>query len=625
MEGADVARNASIYDIGYPAQDPRFLPLRPVPQQRLPRTTREVVEQTRPVRTVDVRMPDGTVVTNVPEGTPKEEVVNAWLREGLSNTPQRAFFNGVADMLSFGGLDEVAATLHTLGVKPPGMERPTVWNDSRSFGDIWTENQRRASDALRASREANPASFMTGQVAGGLAPLLFTGGASALAQGGGTLARAGQFARSVAPSAAQGGAYAFGSTDGSVEDRLAAVPAGAALGVAGDLGGRLVGKAVSRLAGGQRVSDQVRRLADSGVVMSPGQRAGPHSLRNRTEQMLMSVPVVREMIAGARARGVRDLNEAVINEALSPIGGKIPAGQPITRQTIAAANDAVTGALGEAASRLKLPRDTQLDEALSDIVRRGRGNVGPLADQLEGQIDNIVNWRLANGGASGQTVRDILSEIRQARSSFAGSSVANERNLGQQLGLVEDALMDAIERGANDPNAIKAFIDARRATANMARLNKAAARATEGKVNEGALMTPSQILSAVKSPGYGVSARRVARGEAPMQRLAEAGAAVLPDNVPNSGTVDRGTLLALIGAAGAGGGGAALSDGDISTAGFLAAPFLLYTKAGQRALQAAALTRPAAGRAIGAAIDNSTRALGRLGATGALGLYPFTD
>lgn len=570
----------------------------------------------------DVRMPDGTIIRNVPEGTKKADIERRYKadkarRQTDANPilgPILSFGKNAVDMLSFGLDDELGAVRDTLS---PIKGRPDVW-DGTSFGDAWRQNQQRREREKQATSKANPKSAIAGSIAGALAPAILTGGAGAAptaARAGGMFGRG---ARAVAPSVAQGALYGAGSASGGVKERAKGAATGAALGLAGDVVGRGLGKAVARAVGGPKMAPAAARLAEQGVVMTPGQRAGPTSMMNRAESIMQSVPLLGDMVRGARTRGVRDLNEAVINDALSPIGGKITPGADISREVIRQADDMASEALDKTASRLAINFDDTLKADLDAIRRQGKASVGPLSGQLDATIDDVVTWRLQPGGAQGETVRSMLADLRAARGSLAGGR-GNEGNLATQIGRIEDAVMNAIERGTPDKAALDAFKNARSASANMARLNKGAARATEDRLSNGALMSPSQILSAVKSPGYGNSARRVARGEAPMQRIAEDGAAILPDTVPNSGTFDRGLAVSLLGGAAAGGGGYAASDGDLGTAGALSLPFLLYTPQGQKILQQMA-KRPELLNNIAGGIRRNSGLLGRAGVGAALGL-----
>jgi hypothetical protein len=83
---------------------------------------------------------------------------------------------------------------------------------------------------LKAYQEAYPNEAMALELGGAVAPMLFTGGGAAIPTAG----------RLAMRGAAEGAAYAYGTGEGGVEERLARVPSGAAFGAGGGVvGGKL--------------------------------------------------------------------------------------------------------------------------------------------------------------------------------------------------------------------------------------------------------------------------------------------------------------------------------------------------------------------------------------------------
>ena len=118
------------------------------------------------------------------------------------------------------------------------------------------------------------------------------------------------------------------------------------------------------------------------------------------------------------------------------------------------------------------------------------------------------------------------------------------------------------------------------------------------------VFTPSQLQRAgMKTQGRFPGAR-------PFAELSDAGQAVLPSRIPNSGTADRAAQLLLPGAILGGGGIGALAGGDVQGAGTgaglsTAAMLALLvggTKVGQKVIQRAVIDRPASAKMLGRAI-----------------------
>jgi hypothetical protein len=164
-----------------------------------------------------------------------------------------AFQRGVVDPVSF--LDEMGAVADTLA--PSWLQRAAggpeyrenVWNSDRSFGDIWGNNARQNRGIIGFDEKYHPIARTSGQIAGGF-----------LLPYGGGIRGALNFGK---VGAIEGGVNAFGAADGSVTDRLKAVPGGVAIG--GTLGlalGKgeellrpLIKQGVSKVTGGRMFPD----------------------------------------------------------------------------------------------------------------------------------------------------------------------------------------------------------------------------------------------------------------------------------------------------------------------------------------------------------------------------------
>ena len=145
-------------------------------------------------------------------------------KEGFS--PIASGAKGVAQGASLGFIDEVLAAANAARIKLGG--------DERSFGEIFSTVQSELSQEFKQAQEANPRSFLGGQVVGGVGTGLAAGPAGLVARtagrGLGTRALAGS-----AEGAAFGGAVGAGTSEGGFADRVRGTLTGAATGAA--LGG----------------------------------------------------------------------------------------------------------------------------------------------------------------------------------------------------------------------------------------------------------------------------------------------------------------------------------------------------------------------------------------------------
>lgn len=461
------------------------------------------------------------------------------------------FARGVADSATLGYADEIGAGIDTLtGLRAGGRDYQANLRNRRQI----------ASEGGTART--------VGQVAGGLA--LPMGKAAALAKGA-----KGWFG-SAGIGAGYGAAYESGSAEGGLADRARAVPRGAAYGAGGAVAGRAVANRAARMLRGPKVSDNVRKLADEGVVMTPGRRGGKIA-RTFEESLLGSVPFVNKIPQDAARRSYEQFNVAAYNRVLKPLNQKLPMSTAPGREAVDKLSETVYSAYDEATSRLTLRADKSLNKAAVDLVSSGAATVGDGA----GQLQKIVYDALAKtqSGLKGGQVRDVLQDLRGNASNFSTSATANERNLGKELWKFHDALEASLLR-QNRPAVVAPFKKARESVSLLKRINEAAAKTDDG------IFSPNQLKQAVGKRGYGVTTDKVARGKAPMQDLSDAGSQVLPGQVPNSGTPERAAAMATLG----GGGAYAYIDPTLGLA--TGASLGRYIPGVDRALQNFALNRP---------------------------------
>lgn len=552
----------------------------------------------------DVRMPDGTIIRNVPAGTSRAKLEGMWKERKLQRAsdanpilgPIKSFVANAADQLTFGADDEIGATIDTLN---PFSGRPTAYSDG--FGKAWNANQRAREQRKQEVTAKNPKSGFVGAVGGAVLPALVSGGASTAAQApraAGMFGRAGRLAARSAPAAAQGAAYAFNSGKGGIVDRAKEIPKGVGYALAGDAAGRVIGNTLGRVIGGQQVDDGVRLLADEGVVLTPGQRAGPGSLRNTFEdKFLGSIPFVSDVVNAARNRGANDLRVATANRVLGPIGGNIPRGTPINNQAIGGIQDTVYGAFDNAAGALSLQADNALAQGFDTVNQASPRLVGTEgAAQVQANADYLLD-RLSQGPVSGDVLRDTLREIRGTASTAQGP-------MRDQLWALHDNLMDAVER-QNAAGLTDNFTNARQSVSLLKRLEDAASRpgVTNGEFG------PTHLKQAVERRGFGTNAANIASGEAPIFDLSNAAAGVMRNTTANSGTVPR----ALAGGALLGGGAGAAATIDPTIGALTGLSVLGYVPGIDRALQNFALNRPETAIQIAEALRRNAGNLGVAG------------
>lgn len=392
------------------------------------------------------------------------------------------------------------------------------------------------------------------------------------------------------------------SASGSADEKLTQMGIGAA-------GGALVPAVTAGL--GRLISPRASTspllslLRDEGVRPTVGQALG--GFANKAEEKAISLPFVGDAIAGARQRAAGDLNRAVANRALAPLGDKAPAGIE-GRELVGH----VQGKLSEAYNALLPKLTVKADQAFAQDVQSLRGmvasgsidpNVGKAFDRI---LQNDVLGKFKGQQAlTGQTMKAVESDLGQKIAQFGASTDADQRLVADALREVQSSLRALVQR--NNPAHAAELKAINSGWANFKRLERAAGfiGAEDGAFNA------SQLQSAVKALDRSKDKGRFARGDAFMQDLSDAAKNVLGSKVPNSGTADR---LMNAGALGAGLLNPAVPVGLLAGAGMYSAPV-------QRGLLAAVASRPQAAQPIAGLLNWASPMLSPAG--GLLGLEVF--
>ena len=320
--------------------------------------------------------------------------------------------------------------------------------------------------------------------------------------------------------------WAAGGAQGALvseREGLGGVAADAAMGAAA---GGVIGKATGAVADAIApvVRPAVQKLREAGVRMTPGQIRGGKSLTR--EDKRMSTPGVGDRIAADRRAGIEDLNRATINRALFPLGVRLPDNVRTGHEAVEFMQEAAGRAYDRIMPNLKLTPDKRLIVGL----RNGWRIAQQLPDQQQQVFQRIIEANLG-GNLAGRSLAVALRDIRKAASGYGRSGTEAERQLGEALGEVDDALRSSLV--AQNPKHAKALSSANAAYKNTMVVNAAAKNADGGVFNTG------QLKAGVRQADRTKGKRATAAGRAPMQDLSEAAREVLPARTPNSGTADR--------------------------------------------------------------------------------------
>lgn len=411
---------------------------------------------------------------------------------------------------------------------------------------------------VQANRELEAASgqVKAGNIAGNL---LMTGyPAASLYRGAAAVGRAAlpaSLAPTLAPTVA--GAVTGGTVAALTQPVLPGestaqnVGVGAAGGAVGDVAAR----GIARVAQPIIQSRLVQNLLRMGIVPTPGQAAGPTSFGGKLEQRAQSVLGVGDMITGGRNRVGAEFNRAAINQG-------VPEGQKAIQQIGKEGISQLKLASGANYDRLLAGKTVVPDEALAKaIIAAKQSPMLPLNDAGQKRFDEIIEklfWQRVpyqnvstgasstlplpagvisqHAGQKGASVAampadkmkaEVIGDLGRAAQKYLKSPDAEQQALGEALMNARDAAQSWMLKSAGVSAKDIAIAD----TAYGAQ--KAVEAASKAAKARGGEFSPLQLL-------------RSARPGSATERLAENAQAVLPGIVPNSGTIDRATLAALL-------------------------------------------------------------------------------
>jgi len=477
--------------------------------------------------------------------TPAKEVnpYESPMKEALANLSGTKKIMGGA-LAGLGG-----ETIKNVGALT-GLVSPEYGKPIAQFGEAMTN----------AAKEANPVTGTIGQIGSYVIPTNAIENA---------LPKATSLLGNMAKQAGIGGAVGYGTTSGDTSERLKEGLLNAGVSSAMPV----LNKAIS-----PTLSADVEKLIKSGVNLTPGQIMGG-AVRN-IEDKLTSVPLLGDAINYSRKKGIEEFNKAAYGEVLKPIGGKVP--NVTGREGIEAVEKQLNNAYDKILPNITFQATPQFNANMANL----RGMVSGLGKDAEtlfnSKINNIIGSKLApkTGMMDGIAFKQAESELGTLAKNYRSSALASEREIGDAFLQAQAELRGALK--STDPKVQAELGNINKGWANFTRLQTAGAKA-----NTAEMFTPSQLAQAVRQGDTSVRKGAVARGNALMQDLSDAGVNVLPSKTPDSGTAGRLAAMGLIGGGAYGAQQGYITPEMLAIGGAAALPYL----PGARKVMTSALTR----------------------------------
>lgn len=368
--------------------------------------------------------------------------------------------------------------------------------------------------------------------------------------------------------------------------------------VAGVAGQGVLGAAGKVLAG-KTLSPEVQMLVDRGITPLPGQAVG--GMAKNIESKLTSVPLLGDAIARGEKANIKGFNTALYNDALKPLGEKMPNGE-VGSDAVQHVHDVI----GQAYKAIEPKAQFAADQPfLSDVqaIRSELSQKAPaMLDQFNSVLDQQVGQKMSHGLMDGEawgSARSMIGGI--ARERRMGNSTADDRALASALSDLNDSLTQGVTRNSG-PEIAPALARANAAWAQYKQIENAAG--SVGATRHDNVFTPEQLSSSVRR---GSTNSQRATNSGVNADLANAGSQVLGNKYPDSGTAGR---IAL-GSTGLLGGAYMVGHPMMAALGAGAAG-LYATEAGRKLMFALLAKRPKLAEALGGATIGGAPQLGLL-------------
>lgn len=480
---------------------------------------------------------------------------------GLAKTPLGAYALTAGEALTAGGLSAM-------------QDRPEL-----------------ARAAIRGVAEESPVPAFFGEMIG--TGLTLTPAARGLRALG-----AGAKLANIGVATAYGGLY--GGLTGE-SDTASNVAAGATGGLIGGVIGEKAAGAVSRVLSPQ-IDNAVRLLANKDVPLTLGQMLG--GVAKDFEDKLQSVPLAGFAISQGRQRSLDGAQRAIVDEALAPIGKKLPKDVDVGVDAMKYLQTSFNDAYDEVRGRMSARFDRQLRDGLADVVTSAKAG-GELTDAQAEQLNRIVQrqvisrFRKNEGQLDGELYKKTSSDIKRLARENYGTP------LGFRLNDVRALLDESAARFSRPEDVVRlADIDAGYAKSVIIE------NAAKMRAGQAGTFSPSQLESAVQRGDLSARNKAFLRGEAQLQETAGAMRQVLPTTVGDSGTAGREAIV----------------GGNVGLLSKIASPIFAAgaTEPGQAVTRWLLLNRPDLARQLGVIAGSepsraAARAAGVVTGTGVLG------
>jgi len=327
------------------------------------------------------------------------------------------------------------------------------------------------------------------------------------------------------------------------------------------------------------VRPEIELLRKEGITPTMGQTMGG-ALRN-FEDKLTSVPILGDAINSAKVGEIKQLNQAVYNRALKPIGMKHSGtigmdGVAEVRQKLSDGYNAVLG-------NVTLKPDAKFTQDFTALTN-SVGQMMPAEQTIYKRIIDRLNNRTPGSVMDGKTLKSVQTTLDTEIDKLSRDGSYEKLELADTLEDLRTMLSGAMQR--SNPMQAKRLQSLDEGWANYAILRDAAYKSAK-RNSQHDLFTPADLTAAVTSAAQRKESKNAAKGivsegDALMQDLSDASRRTLPSTYPDSGTAGR--IAAILGTAGGMSVAPTAAAGTLGGLSLASLPYLPYLRKGADAM-----------------------------------------
>ena len=292
----------------------------------------------------------------------------------------------------------------------------------------------------------------------------------------------------------------------------------------------------------------VKLLEREGVEIPEGRRTG--GTADTVQSIGKSSIYTRKGLMDAEDHSVRTMNVALYNRALKYLGEKYKAAPASAGNSgVGYVKQRFDAAYNRTLPNAKLQFDDQLIGQLADL-----SDEAAAATDKGHRYNSIINkeilGRFKTGEMNGKDYKALEETLGKKAANYKNSSLPEDRDLGAHLEETLAHVREAMER-SSPPEVAAELKRINQGYAIYSRIRDAAAARKNGR----GIITPSDLMGAVKKGDKTLGKGAFARGDAILHDFGSAAVNVLPDKLNDSGTELRGVAhgRGLVGASLGGG------------------------------------------------------------------------